>query len=716
MPYKSYILIYILSILILKLSAQPEVKAIFTESPITLDGMVNEEVWESVQSITDFTQREPYLGEKASEHTEFYFLYDVEYLYIGLRCFQDPDMITSKELARDADLSKDDKVQIILDTYLNGRNAYWFQIGPRGSIGDALVSENGRGFNKSWDGLWEGKARIHAKGWDAEIKIPFKTLGFKEGEDTWGLKLIRQIMKKSETSYWPETSLDASRFQVSDAGRLSGLKGISQGIGLDIVPYFTGGISKQEDGNPLSKIDAGLDAFYQISPSLKASITINTDFAQTEVDERQINLTRFNLFFPEKRDFFLDGSNYFDFGINGDGNNPQGRSLIPFFSRTIGLDSLGSPVAINYGGKFTGQAGKWNIGMLHLKEDNTKNNSGYSVSRITRNIGKQSSLGIISTDGNSFTSTNNSVAGIDLRLASSEFQSNKNIIYNLYGLKSFTKGDEGDDLSFGTEINYPNDFLSFRLGYMQIGEDFQSGLGFVPRKNIRNSYGSFSLGPRPGKWGILQIQSGMNFIFVSDLKNGGLLSSEVDFNFLEIDFLSGEEISIGSHLQFENLEQDFNVFEDYIIPVSEYNFWWHGIEFESAKHRDFWTGITFGTGNFYNGKRSDWIIEAGYKVFVPLYIGVESDRKYVSLPQGDFITQVWRLNFNVLFNPNLTWFNFAQYDNESERMGWQSRFQWIIKPGKEVFLVWNSPFIDPLERFKPEAYDARLKLKYTIRF
>ncbi len=715
MSLKYGILLLLSSFSLKNINAQPEVKAVFTDIPITFDGIVNEEMWENTVPVTDFIQREPYAGEKVSEKTEFYFRYDKNNLYIGFRCYQDPETITAKELARDVSLAHDDRVQFILDTYNNGRTGYWFQVGPRGCIGDALVSENGRAFNKSWDGLWDGKAKIHEKGWDAEVIIPFKTLGFMEGEETWGLKLIRHIKTKSESAYWPITSLDAERFQVSDGGKLTNLKGISQGVGLDIVPYLTGGISKAEGDSKFNK-EAGLDAFYQITPSLKAAVTVNTDFAQTEVDARQINLTRFNLFFPEKRDFFLDGSNYFDFGINGDRSNPHGQRLIPYFSRTIGLDSIGNPVAIKYGGKFTGTAGNWNIGMLHIKDDNKWENSGYSITRLSRNIGKQSSIGFIGTNGNTFSELGNSVAGLDLRLATSEFHGEKTIVYNLYGLKSFTSEISGDDISFGTEINYPNDFLQFRLGYMQIGENFTSGLGFVPRTNIRNSYGGISLGPRPNKWGIMQIKSGIDFYFISDLHNGGLLSSETDFNYFEIDFLSGEKISMGSHMQFENLDEDFNIWGDYSIPADEYNFLWHGIELETAKYHNFWVSTTIGHGGFYNGKRTDWTVQSGYKIIVPLYIGLESDRKYVSLPQGNFTTQIWRMNLNVLFSPNLTWFNFAQYDNESETIGWQSRFQWIIKPGKEIFLVWNAPIIDPLERFSPEVFDAGLKVKFTVRF
>ena len=352
------------------LLSQPSVKAVFTEVAPHIDGFVNDDVWRSAASISDFYQREPVPGDPVSQPTEFLFLFDHNNIYVAIRCSDEPGGITAKELARDVSLGEDDRIQVIFDTFLDGRNGYWFQIGPRGSIGDGLVSENGKTFNKSWDGLWDGKARITDTGWEAEMIIPFKTMGFKKGNDTWGLKLIRYIKRKSEMSTWPETSLNGEKFSVSDGGRITGLTGITQGIGLDLIPYLTGGFSRKENSDPDPVLDGGIDAFYQITPSLKAAVTINTDFAQTEVDEKQINLTRFSLYFPEKRDFFLDGSSYFTFGINGDDDNPQKTAMIPFFSRRIGLDSSGNPVPINYGGKFTGKAGKFNIGMLHIKDDN----------------------------------------------------------------------------------------------------------------------------------------------------------------------------------------------------------------------------------------------------------------------------------------------------------------------------------------------------------
>jgi hypothetical protein len=707
------------SILILSsisLLAQPEVSAVFTETPPVIDGLVNDKVWKEAALIDKLYQREPNTGDPVSEKTEFLFLFDHDNIYVGIRCYDDPKGITAKELARDVSLGDDDRIQVMLDTYLDGRSAYWFQIGPRGSIGDALVNENGKDFNKSWDGLWDGKAKITDKGWEAEMVIPFKTMGFKKGNSTWGLKLIRYIKRKSEASYWPETSLDANKFQISDEGLITGLEGITQGIGLDIVPYITSGISKKEEVNPKPILDGGIDAFYHITPSLKAAITINTDFAQTEVDEKQINLTRFSLFFPEKRDFFLDGANYFTFGINGDGDNSQSTQMIPFFSRRIGLDEDGNPVRIKYGGKFTGKIGEWNLGLLHIKDDNKWANPGYTVARISHNIGKQSSIGFIGTNGNAFSDLNNSLAGIDLRLSSSQVSGNKNLTWNLYGLKSFTQGLSGHDLSFGTEISYPNDLLNFRVGYLQIGENFTPGIGFVPRKNVSDFYGGLGVGPRPKNSPVMQIKSGVSYVFISDLKNRGLQTSEIDFHIADIIFLSGDLISAFSQYQFESLENDFNIFGNFIIPSDKYHFWRHTITLTSAKRRNLWASTAVGLGNFYSGTRTDWLFHAGYKVIVPVFVGLESDRRWVNLPDGSFTTQIHRFNLNFLFSPAISWYNFVQYENQTKKIGWQSRFQWIIKPGREIYITFNSPVIDPLDRFQAAEYEGRVKVKYTIRF
>jgi hypothetical protein len=391
--------------------------------------------------------------------------------------------------------------------------------------------------------------------------------------------------------------------------------------------------------------------------------------------------------------------------------------LIPFFSRRVGLDTGGNPVPVNYGAKFTGQAGKWNLGMLHIKDQNQWDNPGYSVARISRNIGKQSYLGLIATEGNALNDASNALAGIDLQLATSEFRQNKNLIYNLYGLKSFTSNLEDDDISFGTEINYPNDFLEFRMGYMQIGRNFVSGLGFVPRKNIRNIYGGIELGPRPKRFGILKINTGVDFFHISNIVTGELQSSEIDVRIISVDFLSSDEFEMEWTYQKENLVEDFEIIDSVIIPANEYGFQQFEAGFETARRRDIWLQAVFAHGTFYTGHRTDWRLEAGIQMTRSIFIGAESDRIYVNLPEKDFITQILRFNLNFLFSPAVTWYNFAQWDNQSENLGIQSRFQWIIKPGKEIFLVWNSPYIrDPLSRFDVVEYEGRFKVKYAIRF
>ncbi len=704
-------------------SAQKAVEAIPFDIPPVIDGWLNEEVWKTATPVTGFIQREPNTGQAFSERTEVYIGYDQHNLYIGFRCHGDPDKITAKELARDVSLQYDDRVQVILDTYLDKRNAYWFQIGPRGSIGDAIVSENGTAFNKAWDGLWTGRAKIHDRGWDAEIAIPFKTLSFHNGQDTWGIKFIRRLMHNEESGYWPEANLDSHVFQVSDGGLLTGIGEITQGLGLDLVPYgLTGADYKRVDQKTKPVFNAGFDAYYRITSNLKAALTVNTDFAQTEVDDQQINLTRFNLFYPEKRDFFLDGANYFNFGINGDRENYWSKHLIPFFSRRVGLDSLGNPIPLLYGGKITGQAGKWNIGAMYMKDDRKDwYNSHFVVTRLTRNFGDQSNAGFITTYGNALYDTSNFVVGFDVKLGTSKFRGNKNVALILYGLKSVTGRQEPEwqdrnrDLAFGAELVYPNDLLFVRLGHMQIQEDFVAGIGFVPRPGVRNTYGYFRAGPRPEKWGIMQVMAGTGLDFVTDFNNV-LLTREIYATPLHIRFLSGEEFEYIVVPTFEKLLEDFNIYDDFVIPAGNHTYTWHTLSVTSAQRRILWGGVDYMFGGYLNGKRTEIKLKGGYKVIVPLFVGGELIRNDVNLPEGGFIATIYRVNLNILFNPDITLYSFIQYDNKSGKMGWQSRFQWILKPGREIFFVWNSIASDPYERYQIQEASVRLKIKYTIRF
>jgi hypothetical protein len=695
--------------------AQSSIPAVRIEKAPVINGLLDDEVWAKAEPVTEFYQREPNQGAPVSEKTEVYILYDDNHLYFGFRCYDDPAKITAKEMARDISLGNDDRVQIIIDTHGDRRTAYWFQIGPRGSIGDAIVSDNGAYLNKEWDGLWTGKAKILDYGWEAEISIPFKTMGFDKSNTQWGLKMIRNIIRKLEASYWPEANINTHRFQVSDSGILDGIENITQGVGLDISPYLVGGIDTRRGLDDDTKLTGGVDVFYQITPGLKSSLTINTDFAETEVDDRQINLTRFNLHFPEKRDFFLDGANYFRFGIETEQESPVAKSIIPFFSRRMGLDPNGTPIPINYGGKLTGQFKNWNVGVLHINDDHGADNKSYSVARLSHNLGKQSSVGVIGTYGNSLADSDNMLAGADLKLASSTFAGNKNISLLLFGLKSKTENISGDDAVWGAQFNYPNDLLKFRLGYHEIGQNFHAGVGFVPRLGIRETYGDIMVGPRPGKWGIMQVLAGLSFDHILNHEDV-VESQDITFTPVRVRFISGEEVTYNLVNQLERLTNDFRIFEGVVIPEEKYQWWYQTLKLKTKGSRTLWSEVSYRWGNFFSGNRQDISAALNWKVAVPLFIGAKFQTSMVDLPQGSFTANIYQTSINLLFSPEVTLNNYIQYDNVTEVVGLQSRFQWIVKPGNEIIVVWTSRFAQPDGQWHMNESLARLKLKYNIRF
>jgi hypothetical protein len=713
---KQFLILLVLVFVFFELShAQQTIKAVRINTPPTIDGYVNEKVWDEAFAVDEFYQREPVEGQPVSKKTIFLTCYDANNIYFAVKCWDDPKKITAKEMARDVSLGKDDRIQIILDTYLDKRNGYWFQIGPRGSIGDALVSGNGAVLNKEWDGLWTGKAKIQDWGWEAEMAIPFKTMGFDKESTQWGVKFIRNIVNNLEASYWPTANLNAYKFQVSDAGILDGIEDITQGIGLDISPYIVTGLNTKKGEKNDPKLTGGIDLFYQITPGLKSSLTINTDFAETEVDDRQINLTRFSLHYPEKRDFFLDGASHFKFGIDGDDTSPVSQRIIPFFSRRMGLDSLGGPIPINVGAKLTGQVDNWNIGVMYINDGRKDRINNYSVARVTRNFGKQSSVGIIGTYGNALDNETNTVIGADMNLSTSTFQKNKNASFLLFGLKSNTKELEGNDVSWGAQVLYPNDFIKARLGYHQIGKNFVAGMGFVPRTNIKESYGELKFGPRPKKWGILQIEMGGSFDYITNIETHELETREFEIQPLGIRFLSGEVIRYSLFSQYESLTEDFNIFEDFVIPEGTYEWWQQQVKLETKGARNVWGEASYRFGDFYNGTRNDIKMMVNWKIAVPFFIGGTVTQNNITLPEGKFTANIFQLNANILFSPNVTLYNYFQYDNASNSAGWQARFQWIIKPGNEIILAWTSNFNKPDNAYIMDESAVRLKLKYNIR-
>jgi hypothetical protein len=696
---------------------RPEVVAVRTNETLRIDGRLDEPAWQTAQPINALTQVEPRAGEPASEDTEVRFLYDEDTLYIGIRFHDsDPSEILTTTRARDAFLDVDDRVEMILDTFLDRRNAFFFQINAGGSKGDALIRDNGRSFNKPWDGIWDGASSVDEGGWSCELALPFKTLNFDPAAPAWGFNMQRFIGRKREEARWANPSRDQRLFQVYHAGLLRGLEGIHQGVGLDIVPSFASHWTNDRvGGDKTLSGDPGLDAFYKIIPTLTLSLTLNTDFAETEVDERQVNLTRFPLFFPERRDFFLQDSGVFTFG---DGDS----AAIPFFSRRIGLLN-GDEVPILGGAKLTGRAGRWGIGVLDVQTDDSGDLDAQNLfaSRFTRDLGEQSQIGTIITHGNPAGTGDNSVVGLDASFRTSRFAGDKDLVATGFFLHSDSEipdqnGDTPDSgEAFGVSLRAPNDVWNWRLGFLEVQEDFDPALGFVPRSDVRRYNGGLTWQPRPGGDLVRQYEFSIDTVAFTDT-DGNLETWDTEVQPFGVFFESGDATRIEVTQTHEELLGDFEISDGVVIPAGEYDFSRVRLEAESARERDLSSFLTFSTGDFFDGDRDQWSTGLAWHPG-PLFNGsLEYERNEVSLPGGDFTTQLARLRGEVSFSAELTWNSFVQWDTQSDTIGIQSRLRWIPEPHQEVFLVLNEELEADSSSSSPVFEDLSFKVAYAIRF
>ncbi|MFQ5507376.1 MAG: DUF5916 domain-containing protein, partial [Planctomycetota bacterium] len=455
---------------------------------ITIDGNLDEEAWAAAAKLSPLTQVQPVEGARPSRRTEVRLCYDRDSLYLAFTCFDDPDEVRGRIMARDARLDADDRVEFWIDTFHDRRFAFWFQIGAGGSKGDALIADNGSRFNKSWDGIWYGKSAIDGRGWRAEIAIPFKTLSFHEGLSTWGFNLVRHRKANDEELRWAAPYVAHRFFRLSVGGTLEGLSGMRQGIGLELIPYVKASASRDRSlRKHTSRLgETGTDLYYRVSTAMRFALTLNTDFAETEVDQRRVNLTRFPLFFPEKRDFFLEDAGLFEFGPS----SPRGRSpdLIPFFSRRIGRTEAGDTLPILAGSKLTGRVGGWNIGALgtYTGRKNAIDERGLGVLRVSRNVGRESALGVILTAGHPEQPVHAVTGGVDFAIGDT-IAFGPSSGYKVWGfwLGSQRSGAGGDGEAYALEADFNSTNWSHRSGLRVIGSEFDPALGFLRRSGVR---------------------------------------------------------------------------------------------------------------------------------------------------------------------------------------------------------------------------------------
>ena len=698
-------------------------------SEIVIDGSLDEAPWRQAPKIGDLIQRIPEAGAEPTEKTEVTLLYDKDNLYIGVMCYDsEPQRVLASEMARDASLRADDRLEIVLDTFRDHSNAFYFSTNPAGALVDGLVFANGE-TNNDWDAIWIVRTEQTDDGWSAEFAIPFKTLNFPAGETVWGFNISRTIQRKLEENRWTGARFQTQFFQISEAGEITNLEGLEQGAGLDVRPFVAGRwLHRGVDGDGTAAGKPGLDLFYNITPSLKLSVTANTDFGETEVDARQINLTRFSIFFPEKRSFFLQDAGVFNFattGIDPPGGIPAtGAEVFPFFSRKIGLLG-GQEVPINYGAKLTGKVGRTEIGMLDVRtrEVSNVNAKNLFVGRIKQNFLEQSYVGAIFTDGNPASPLSSSTIGVDIRLATSDFLgSGRNIVFNAYGLRSNNQGISENNSSFGFGAQYPNDKFDAQIQWREIQENFDPAIGFVQRSDVRMLRVAGSFNPRPKQsTGIQQMQHDVFYTRFTRLDNGLVETSNLYVTLVDWHLNSGDSLHslFDANVTYERLFEPFEISPGVVLPSGEYRFTPWRVFFTSAQKRRIQGSIGFNFGNFWSGTAK--VIQTGLSYKFPPYfsISLNTNQTFASLPQGSFIARIYSSRVDYAASPFLSVSSLIQFDNRSENLGLQSRVRWTIEPGNDVFFIFGQGWVQDIERgydFRRQDSRLAMKFQYTFRF
>ncbi len=684
---------------------------------IRLDGRLDEPAWGTADSIVSLTEVVPREGGTPVGRTVVRVLVDGPSgtLVIGVVALDpEPAGIVSFAVARDADLDDEDHVRIVLDTFRDGRSGYVFAVNPGGARFDALVSNRGESQDESWDAVWEAATARTPEGWSAEIRIPVRSLIFRSGLSGWGFNVERRVQRLQETSRWSGAQRDFALTHTSRAGVLDGLPRFGLGLGLSVRPSVTGGLEVPAPGSDLDPSgDISLDLSQRLGPNLEAALTVNTDFAETEVDTRQTNLTRFPLFFPEKRAFFLEGADLFDFGLS------LGRDVVPFFSRRIGLVQ-GTPVPLRGGLKVSGRLGGTSVGALAARtgaEDSVAPGTTLGAIRVRQDVLEESSVGVIATVGDPLGRSGAWLAGVDATFQTSRFRGGKNFLVGVWGLATDRDDLAGDRTAAGFKIDYPNDLWDASLTYRRIGDGFDPSLGFVPRAGIQSWRLGVEFQPRPA-WGLVrQMFYQVVGSAVTDL-GGRWESYRVFIAPLNWQLESGDRFEANVVPQGERLAAPFEVADGVVIPPGEYHDVRYRLEAELAAKRRLSAEATWRFGDFFEGSLHELELDLRWTPVALLTLELGLKRNIGRLPQGRFTQDLAGVRARLNLSPDLQVTSLLQYDNESRSFGSNTRLRWTFSPLGDLFLVYNHNARDPAgaEGLGFESAQLLAKAQYTLRY
>ena len=677
-----------------------------------IDGVLDDEIWEMATVISDLHQFQPVDHGEPTENSVFYIAYNERFFFVGARLFDsDSGGIIARQLVQGGGLGTDDAFEFILDTFNNGRTGYHFQVNPNG-IRREGVYENPNSLNRDWSGIWQVESRIDEKGWTAEVAIPFNTLNFDPESDEWGFTIARTVARKNEEIAWSSFN---RRINPTTTGLIYGIRDIRQGRGLDIIPSITmAGNENFVSSESANRTDPSFNVFYKITPNLTGALTFNTDFSATEVDSRQVNLSRFSLFFPEKRDFFLQDLDIFSFG----GLDQNG---IPFYSRRIGLSNSGTPVDIDAGVKLTGRVGRWNVGGLAVSqgEYGDLGSQNVFVGRAAANVLSESSLGVIMTHGDPTSELDNTVAGVDFRYQNTRFSDTHSLRGNVWYQQSDTEGLSGDDKAFGVQGNWDtqsNGFGGF-MNYEYFGESFNPALGFTNRTGVDSiNMGGVGRYFLKGHKVLRNIFSFMRFGHTRYLDTKEMQSENWFWRAVNFNTHRGDQLGFGGFRNREGLRRDFEIRKGIVIPAGDYTFAGFNMEARLSNQLEFSPSVNLNIGDYYNGKRTQ--INAGFDWRPNEHINLGFNYNYqdISLPAGDFDVRLISSNANYAFNSKWSWINLIQYDNFSNVVGLNSRLRWNPQAGEDLYLVVNYNFDSEGTFSNLSSNKAEVVLKYTKTF
>ncbi len=680
--------------------------------PPVLDGRLDDPLWSEASFVEDLHIVVSNEYGTPGERSRVYVAFDDDNLYFAARFYDsDPGNVVAKVLSKRDVSFGEDGFSITLDPFDEARSGYMFDVNPNGMRSEAIYTDTDAQ-NWDWEGIWDAAARIDEQGWTAEVAIPLKTLSFDPARDAWGVNFTRWKGFDSEQFGW----VSYNRTQdLSRTGLVTGLTGLDQGRGLDVVPGLRTGMTRDhvldEDDDFL---EPSLDVFWKITPSLTASATLNPDFSGTTADTRQINLTRFDLFFPEQRAFFLQDSDIFEFA------GLRGESGIPFFSRRIGLDEDGSALKLDAGLKLAGRAGPVSVGVLGVRQDSATGpgSSDLFVGRFAVNVLEESRLGAIVTSGNPDPEVDNTLAGVDFRYLNTRLGDDRSLEATAWLQQSNTEGLEGDDIGYGFSFAMPNsEGWSGEIVHKSLQENYFPALGFAARTDFEATFAGLGYTWRPEDSWVRSVETEVGAEFVEPI-NGSDRNHEIEVKLFEVENQTADRLEFEYLFLEEEFADPFEISDGIVIPGGTYNFDHACVSLYTGEQRVLATDSTLCEGGFYDGRILQFATRTTWRPSKHLKVIFGGEYNDVHLPQGKFITRLATLNLDVSFSTALSWENFIQYDNVSESVGLNSILRWIPRAGQETVLAINTLREDLGRdgRFQPVVSDLTLKLSYTFRY